>query len=108
MSSGRSRAEKRYREFSTAQSREKIQGVQDGAEQREDTGSSVHHRAERRFRASRTEQSREEIRGIHDSTEQREDRGSPGRSRAERRYWASRRGAEQRGDTEFRTDESRE
>ena len=58
MSSGRSRAEKRYREFSTTQSREKIQGVQDGAEQRKDTGSSGRSRAERRYREFRTEQIR--------------------------------------------------
>ena len=45
----------------TAQSREKIEGVQDGAEQREDTGSS-------------------------DGAELREETGSSGRSRAEKKY----------------------
>ena len=64
MSSGLNRAERRYREFRTKESREKIQEVVDGTEQREDTGSSGRRRAEKRYMDFRTEQSREKIHGI--------------------------------------------
>ena len=65
-SSGRKRAERRYRASRKEESREEIQGVQDGREQRGDTGSlgrsrmrgdtesSGWKRAERRYREFRT------------------------------------------------------
>ena len=46
-------------EFRTEQSREKIQGVQDGTEQRD-----------RRYMELRTEQSREKIQGVYAEREQ--------------------------------------
>ena len=58
MSSGRNRAERRYREFRTKESREKIQEVVDGTEQREDTGSSGRNRTERRYSEFRTKERR--------------------------------------------------
>ena len=66
--------------------REEIQGVQNGEEQRGDTGSSERRRTERRNREFRTEKSREEIQEVQDEREQREDTGSSGQHRAERRY----------------------
>ena len=56
-------------ECRTKQSREKIQEVQDGTEQRVDTWSSGRSRVERRYNEFRTEQSRKKIQGVQDERE---------------------------------------
>ena len=60
-------------EFRTEESREKLHGVQDGKEQKEDTGSSELKKEERRYMEFKTEQNREEIHGVQNGRKKREE-----------------------------------